>query len=591
MLLDRALRPAVLLLFAGGVIFALVGWRVLVLEQRERERRALRSTELAVARGKADAELLVRTPRGKPTAAWQIETEVPGIAAGEVAEGYWDRLRRAAGYEQQPEEALARYDALLHPELPTWVQDIAALRSAVILNHLRRFEASRRRLGRAAEASPFLTGMDGERVRYAALRYLALQDAPRRSYGSLRRLLDEADDGGRLVADEVVGPGRTLLRLADELRRAGVWRDDAEAFRRLDRAVNRAREGLRVLAALDGVPSRLLDGQLAWRGGGRIALFPLTALMQPTLPSAERGYDLVVLDPARPLPPRAVRLAPPLAGVAVVPRTPDGAPGPGPWLAIAFGVGLLAYVVGAGAALLGWGRSVRAARQQAHFTAAVSHEMKTPIASVRAMAELLATTPDGDASKTRVYGERIDREMQRLGGTVRGVLDAARIERGTFGVHLAPHDPAALLTRVVGAFRRTVARQGFEVELVAEPATCDLPLDVAAFEGVLQNLLDNAVKFSGASRRIDVSGEVRPGGAYRIRVMDRGVGLGSGSPDRLFRRYNRGDAAREGAVPGVGLGLHIAREVVAAHGGRLRARARPGGGAVFEVELPGENEA
>ena len=316
----------------------------------------------------------------------------------------------------------------------------------------------------------------------------------------------------------------------------------------------------------------------------------MAALTQPTLPRTERGYELVALERAADRPPGSVLLESPLETVAVVPRPVPSGTDVGRWLAIALGIGLLAYAAGATVALLGWRRSVRAARQQAHFTAAVSHEMKTPIAAVRAMAELLATTPDGDATKTRAYGERIDREMQRLGTTVRNVLDAAQIERGTLQVHLAPGDPAALLERVVASFRPAARRRGFEVTLEAEPAAGVLPLDASAMEGVLQNLLDNAVKFSGDARRVEVTGQVRPDGGYVIRVMDRGVGLGSASPESLFGRYNRGAAAREGAVPGVGLGLHIAREVVQAHGGRLRARSRPRGGAVFEVELPGGGE-
>ena len=589
---SRSIRPVVILLVAGGLVFALVGWRVLSLEQTARERRAMRDAGLAVTRGKADADRLARAPRGRPLASWRLEqigrmASQPDADAGD----YWSRLEDAHALESDPPSALARYDTLLHPETPTWVKDVAALRSGVLLNGMRRFEESRRRLARAAEASPLLVGVERESVRFMALRYLVLDGLSRQQSAELRRLLDEAEDGGRLAAGNVLGPGRILGQLADDLERTAWWQRETPERRRLERARTRAREGLRVHALLPEPGARLDEERIAWRDDARIAVFPLEALVHPTLPGLERDFDLAVASPQGAPPPGALRLEAPLQDVLVVPRPAPAEAGAGAWLLLALGVGLLAYGVGAAAAIAGWRRSARVAEQQAHFTAAVSHEMKTPIASVRAMAELLADAQPQDPERVRLYGERIDREMQRLAATVRNVLDAAHIERGTLPVHPAPGDPAALLERVVRGVRPALTARGFEVACRAEPAAAPLPVDAQALEGVLLNLLDNAAKFSAEQRSIEVEGEPRPRGGYRMRVMDRGVGLGPGDPENLFGRYNRGAAAREGAVPGVGLGLHIARQVVEAHGGSLRARNRPGGGAVFEIDLPGERSA
>ena len=101
------------------------------------------------------------------------------------------------------------------------------------------------------------------------------------------------------------------------------------------------------------------------------------------------------------------------------------------------------------------------------------------------------------------------------------------------------------------------------------------------------NLVDNAAKFSGPVREIRIEGTPLKGGGYRMAVRDRGPGIGSSKQEYLFRRFYRGLAAREGAVPGVGLGLHIARQVVEAHSGRLRGDNRGDGGAVFTVDLRG----
>ncbi len=569
-------------------MFALLGWRVLDFERTERERRAARDAGVAVARGKADADRLARTPRGRPLESWRLEPFAPRTNQADPAESaYWDRLRRAAALEGQPLEALAQYEALLHPSMPTWVRDVASLRMGALLNGQKRFEESRRHLARAAEASPLLIGVSDERVRFSALGLLALDGATRGDGTALRRLLDEGEDGARLEQGGTQGAAssiRTCDMVLGKLRWKGVLPSDR---RRLEDASARASRGQQLLESLGDRDLALRDDALAWRNNERLALFPLTALIEPPLPGTERGFDLVAVPDDTIPRPGALRLEPPLANVLVVPRATSEVTGLGAWLALALGLGLLAYGIGTVVAVRGWQRSQRAADQQADFTAAVSHEMKTPIASVRAMAELLADAPEGDAERTRRYGERIDREMQRLGATVRNVLDAAHIERGTLPVHPAPGDPAALLERLGRSVRPSLEARDFEFVVAVEEASDPIPFDSQAIEGVLLNLIDNAAKFSREHKSIELHGAPAPGGGYRITVLDRGVGLGSVNPNELFGRYNRGAAAREGAVPGVGLGLHIARQVVDAHGGRLTARNRPRGGAVFELVLPG----
>ena len=214
--------------------------------------------------------------------------------------------------------------------------------------------------------------------------------------------------------------------------------------------------------------------------------------------------------------------------------------------------------------------------------------MKTPIASVRAMAEMLQE--HGDPERTQRYAGRIETEMQRLGATVRNVLDAARIERGVLPVRPESGDPAAVVAGTGEALRPDLERRGYALELEIQPAAVPVPVDAEALDGVLRNLVDNAVKFSPRERSIRIEATPEAGG-YRIAVLDRGRGLESGKHERLFARFYRGEAAREGAVPGVGLGLHIARQVIDAHGGRLSARNRLGGGAAFEIYLPAEDAA
>lgn len=579
-------RWAVALLLGGGAAFAFVGWRTIALERGRRESDAARRTHAAVARARADAERLVAAPRGRPLATWRVEEATVPSAASAAHESEASSELRAAAAEEDPQAALARYAALDRPGREPWVRHIAALRAGLLLQAAGRPDAARERLRTAAGASPFLLDLDRARVRATALMLLAEDGLRRGEPGGLRAFLDAAEDGVRIVAGSAMGPAKLLVRLEAAVRGGRVPAPAPKDGARLARAAGQAARGLALLVALprDGV---VLEAQgLGWRRGAQLALFPLESLQEEPLPGFPPAVSIEHRALGAALPEGAVRLSGALASLAVVPRPRED----GSTLlvsALAFGFGLLVYAAGACLALLGWRRSRQAARQQGDFTAAVSHELKTPIASVRAMAEMMADA-GADPEGARRYAGRIELEMRRLGATVANVLDAARIEGGVLPVHPRPADPAALLERAAALAEPGLAARGLSLVVDARPARASLPLDAPALEGVIANLLDNAGKFSPADATVELRGAPTPVGGYQVRVLDRGPGLGTDHPERLFLRYHRGAAARHGAVPGVGLGLHVARQIVEAHGGRIRAQNREGGGAVLEFELPGE---
>ena len=580
-------RSATGLLVLGGFVFVFLGVRTLAGESRDRQQQAERRTHAAVLRAKADATRLARAPRGRPAAQWRLEPLAAESTVVAAHNPHLDDLRRAAAREPSPHVALPLYDALLRPELPRWVRDIASLRKALLLRTLDRGPEAAALLRQAAEASPFLVDTTSTRVRARALAVLAADALARGDEEPLATFLDAAEDGVRLVIGGA-GPASELVELNERVAAGALPAPRGPLGERLAQAGARAAQGMRLAEetlAGDGVV--VVAGRLAWRQGTQLALFELGSLLEAPLGGYEPSVAVEALEAAAPMPAGAIRLDAPLAGLVVRPLpAPDG--GGILLLALAFASGLALYVIGAGVALAGWRRSRRAEQQQADFTAAVSHEMKTPIASVRAMAELLADGGAEDPELTKRYAQRIGSEMERLGTTVRNVLDAAHVERGALPVRPEPGDPAAVLERVADVVRPGLRARGFDFEVEAARASAPIPLDAGALEGVLMNLLDNAIKFSPEVRDIRLRGEPVVGGGYRIEVLDRGIGLGSGDAERLFERFHRGDAARSGAFPGVGLGLTIARQVVEAHGGRLRARGRPEGGSAFEIDLPGE---
>jgi signal transduction histidine kinase len=217
-------------------------------------------------------------------------------------------------------------------------------------------------------------------------------------------------------------------------------------------------------------------------------------------------------------------------------------------------------------------------RMRRDLVANVSHELRTPIASLQALLENLADgveAPDPAALRTALA------QTERLGRLVEQLLDLSRLESG--GLVLEP---------VCFEVRELLEQATRECELGDRPVrlkVCVQPGDLRAtgdperMHQVVANLLDNAVRHSPPEGRVWLSAHTA-GGRIRIEVADEGPGIGAHEAERVFERFYRADAARNGV--GSGLGLAIARWIVDAHGGAIRAEAREAGGCRMVVELP-----
>jgi signal transduction histidine kinase len=148
-------------------------------------------------------------------------------------------------------------------------------------------------------------------------------------------------------------------------------------------------------------------------------------------------------------------------------------------------------------------------------------------------------------------------------------------------------DPAVWAERLAERIAPPLQAQGAVFQVRIEAADAAYLFDPQALESVVLNFIDNAVKFSPGEKEIELSGGSSAAG-YRVEVSDRGIGIDPQEQSQMFGRFYRGEAAREGAAPGVGLGLHIASQIADRHGAALYARSRVGGGSVFGVELKRE---
>lgn len=264
------------------------------------------------------------------------------------------------------------------------------------------------------------------------------------------------------------------------------------------------------------------------------------------------------------------------------------AAGPGfAHLALAALVVLLGCTIGGGAFLLSRAsrREIEAARAKSEFLAGVTHELKTPLASIRLYGELLEEGRITEEGKQKEYIQTIGREAERLTSLIDRVLALARLERAATGPAVEPVPSTELLVRAREAFQPVADQAKLQFTVVGEDAPVLVQADpVAAVQAIL-DLLDNAKKHGGPGGVIELTG-ARAGDRYQLTVADRGPGLPPGDPEELFVMFARGSGDSTRGKAGLGIGLAIARRILEAGGGTLTARPRSGGGAVFEISLP-----
>jgi two-component system sensor histidine kinase SenX3 len=221
------------------------------------------------------------------------------------------------------------------------------------------------------------------------------------------------------------------------------------------------------------------------------------------------------------------------------------------------------------------------------FINAVTHELKTPIASMRLYLETLQSRTVPEEQRQEFYRVMLD-DAERLHRTVDQVLKAgAAAQRPKAGAH-APVDVAALARECVD---KAVASHHLPDGAIALELHDDAPMmvsgDIDDLRTVLVNLLDNAVKYSGEAVRITVAVAAPSPDAVWLRVQDRGVGISKKHLKRVFNRFYRVQSLGRAKVKGSGLGLYIVRSIARAHGGRVFATSEgEGKGATFTVELP-----
>ena len=220
---------------------------------------------------------------------------------------------------------------------------------------------------------------------------------------------------------------------------------------------------------------------------------------------------------------------------------------------------------------------------RADFVSVVSHELRSPMAAVIGAARTLqGRWRELSADQRQSFLALIGDETSRLANLISDVLDTSRIEAGTFSFTFSDVDLAELLRDVVAAAE--LAQDEVRLNTEVSAALPRVRGDRERLRQVIQNLIDNAVKYSAAGGEVRVSAATYDG-RIRVDVQDHGPGIPLEDQKLIFEKFGRSTAGG-GAKPGSGLGLFIARSIVEAHGGLLEVESSPREGAVFTLELP-----
>jgi len=230
-------------------------------------------------------------------------------------------------------------------------------------------------------------------------------------------------------------------------------------------------------------------------------------------------------------------------------------------------------------------REIRLNAQHDAFINAVTHELKTPIASIRLYLETLQTRAVDDAKRLEFYRIMVE-DSERLLGTIEQVLRTGRIGLSSRRLNVSRIELGAVIERCIERVR-TLHKVSAEALAYRPGQPVTIVGDADEVQAAVSNLIDNAVKYSGSDVRVTVETAKVDGKYVALRVTDHGPGIEKTELKRIFKRFYRVPGAVATRVKGTGLGLYIVRSVAKRHGGRVWAESEgPGRGATFVLQLP-----
>ncbi len=247
-------------------------------------------------------------------------------------------------------------------------------------------------------------------------------------------------------------------------------------------------------------------------------------------------------------------------------------------LAIAMALGVF-LVAGAAA------REVRVAELKSNFVASVSHDLKTPLALIQLFAETLELGRVRTPERAQEYYGIINGEAKKLTRLIENILDFSRMEAGLRPYRMEPADLQESVGKVLSRMATQFSQGNFEVKATIEPNLPRILADEGAAEQAIENLLANAMKYSGDAKTIEVDAR-RADGHIVVSVTDHGIGISRREQARIFRKFYRVQRELGGGPQGTGLGLAIVDHTMRGHGGFVQVESDTDHGSTFSLHFP-----
>jgi two-component system phosphate regulon sensor histidine kinase PhoR len=227
---------------------------------------------------------------------------------------------------------------------------------------------------------------------------------------------------------------------------------------------------------------------------------------------------------------------------------------------------------------------LRLNKLKSEFISNVSHELKSPLTSIRMMTEMLHHNRVPEERKPVYYSELLE-ESEHLSHLIDNILDFSRMDDDRKKYDFADLDLGDLLLKFLESIHERLADPGFNIRYTPPGQVPVIRADKNAILQVIYNLVDNAIKFSGTSRQIDINLFCRDD-ELQLCVKDYGIGISGKDQEKIFNRFYRCDESQRLGIKGSGIGLTIIKKIIEAHKGHLTLESTPGEGSNFCVHLP-----
>jgi two-component system phosphate regulon sensor histidine kinase PhoR len=242
-------------------------------------------------------------------------------------------------------------------------------------------------------------------------------------------------------------------------------------------------------------------------------------------------------------------------------------------------------VAGTSATIAVLAREARVSKMQTDFMNKVSHDLRTPLTSIRMFVETLQLGRLQEPARQAEALEIISEETARLSGIINRLLDWARMESGRRNYRLRREPVEAIVDAALAAFAPQLLADNVELKRSVAPGLPPVMADREALSEALLNLLNNAYKYTGPEKRIEVRA-TRNGPSVFLSIVDDGPGIAPREQKRIFDKFYRAPDPLSRSIEGTGLGLAMVKHIVSGHGGKVSVQSELGKGTTFTIALP-----